>query len=140
MLLIIYGSSFLDSIYQKYHRVSFDTLLFFVAIGITYYVARKFYQHYYIEKTKRPIILDQNILEEYAVRGTKQFRIEFYSSIISLLIGVIFFIIFFATSRIRPLVIGCTCMAVIFIFLIYMKPLTRKRVLKGFRNKNIKIE
>lgn len=139
MIMIIYGSSFLDSIYQKYHSVLFDIVLFFVAVGITYYIARKFYQYYYIEETKRSIILDQNTLEKCATKGTKQFRIEFCSSIVSLLIGVVFFIIFFVTSRIRPLVIGCICMAVIFI-LIYMKPLARKRVLKGFRDRNIEIE
>jgi len=54
-------------------------------------------------------------------------------------VGIIFFIIFFATSKIRPLVIGCICVGVIFV-LIFMRPLDRKKALRGFKDKVSDIE
>ncbi|MEW9678002.1 hypothetical protein ABRT01_17925 [Lentibacillus sp. L22] len=139
ILVITYGSKFLDGIYQGYQTTFLNIILFIIALGVTYYVTTEFYSAYYLKETKQGIILDKYNLQECAIKGTKQLRIELYSAIISLPVGITFFIIFFATSKIRPLVIGCICAGVIFI-LILMRPLDRKRALRGFRNKVIDIE
>lgn len=139
ILAITYGSQFLDGIYQGYQSTLLNIILFIIAIGVTYYITTEFYNAYYLKETKQQIILDKYNLQDCAIKGMKQLRIEFYSSIVSLPVGIIFFIIFFATSNIRPLVIGCIFVGVIFIF-IFTRPLDRKKVLKGFKDKTIDIE
>lgn len=139
MLAIIYGSKLLDGIYQEYQSTFLNIILIIIGIGITYYVSKEFYRSYYLIETKQEIILDKFNLEKYAIKGTKQFRIEFYSSIASLPIGILFFIIFIVTGEIRPLVIGCIFVGVVFI-IIFMRPLDRKKALKGFRDKSIDLE
>ncbi|GIO23662.1 hypothetical protein [Oceanobacillus sp. J11TS1] len=99
MLAIIYGSKFLDSIYQEYQSTLPNIILIIIGLGITYYVSKKFYRSYYLTETKQEIILDKYNLKKYAIKGMKQFRIEFYSSIASLPIGIIFFIIFLSQAR-----------------------------------------
>lgn len=139
ILVVTYVSKFLDGIYQPYQSTFLNMIMFMLGIGLTYYVTTKFYSAYYLQETKRAVIFDKVYLQECATKGMKQLRIEFFASIVSLPVGIIFFIIFFATSSIRPLVIGCICVAVIFI-LTFMRPLARKKVLRGFKNKGIDIE
>src|SRR5699024_3608068 len=103
--------------------------LFVIAIAVTYYVITKLYSAYYLKETKQKVILDKYSLEKYAIKGAKQLRIEYYSALVSLPVGIIFFIIFFATIKIRPLVIGYNCVVVIFL-LILMKYLHRKKALR----------
>ena len=132
LLSMMWASKLLDNMYQAYEGIFLNIIVSSAAIGITYYVAIQFYHAYYLEDTKREIILDHYKLQAYASKGLKQLRIEFYSSIVSLPIGILFFIIFFVTSKIQPLFIGCICLGVVFI-LISMKPLSRKKVLMAFK-------
>ena len=138
ILMLTYGSKTFDGIYQNYQSTFLNISLFIIAIAVTYYVITKLYSAYYLKETKQKVILDKYSLEKYAIKGAKQLRIEFYSALVSLPVGIIFFIIFFATSKIRPLVIGCICVGVIFV-LIFMRPLDRKKILAGFRNQSIDI-
>lgn len=82
---------------------------------------------------KREFILDKDEMKEYAIKGLKQLKIEFYSSIVSLPVSVFFYAIFFITSKVRPMVIGCIFLGVTFIFA-FMKPLSRKRILRQFKD------
>src|SRR5699024_4317304 len=72
-------------------------------------------------------------MKEYAIKGLKQLKIEFYSSIVSLPISFFFYTIFFITSKVRPMVIGCIFLGVTFI-LFFMKPLIRKSILRDFKD------
>lgn len=132
LLSITWASKLLDNMYQTYQNILLNAIVFIIAIVITYYVSIQFYHAYYLEDTKREIVLDQYKLREYADKGLKQLRIELYSSIVSLPVSILFFIIFFVTNKIQPLFIGCIFLGVIFI-LFFMKPLSRKQMLVKFK-------
>lgn len=138
ILGMTWASELISDIYANYQSSFLNIIIFISAIGITYYLTDKFYHAYYNKETKREIILDKIKLQEYAVKGLKQLRIEFYSSIVSLPISILFFIIFFSTSEIRPLIIGCIFLGVVLI-LAFMKPLSRKKLLKKFEDKMIEL-
>src|SRR5699024_3620550 len=131
-LSITKSKTFSDNIYKIYQIYLLNSNVFIIAIVITYYVSIQFYHAYYIEDTKREIVLDQYKLREYADKGLKQLRIELYSSIVSLPVSFLFFIILFVTNKIHPLFIGCIFLGVIFI-LFFMKPLSRKQMLVKFK-------
>ncbi|HLR54937.1 MAG TPA: hypothetical protein VK078_09480 [Pseudogracilibacillus sp.] len=133
MLATYWFSKLLNRFYEDYQNSFLNIVIFIFAIGITYYIASIFYRSYYNKETKREIILDKIKLQEYAVKGLKQLRIEFYSSVVLLPINVIFFTIFFITGDIDSLVIGCIFSGAVFI-LGFMKPMSRKRILKKIEN------
>jgi len=134
ILAMTWFSELISDFYEDYQNATLNVIIFISAIGITYYLTGRFFHAYYQKETKREVILDEVKLQEYAVKGMKQLRIEFYSSVISLPISVLFFIIFFTTSKIRPLVIGCVFLGVVLI-LAFMKPFSRKKLLRKFENK-----
>src|SRR5699024_957117 len=132
ILVLTWASESLDIFYQAYQSTFLNVIILIIAIGITYFVMIQFYRSYYQKDTKREMIMDKHKLQECVIKGLKQLRIEFYISIISLPIGILFLILFFVTGESRPLAIGCVCLGVIFI-LILMRPIERKKVLKRFR-------
>ncbi len=138
ILAMLWLSSMLDNFYQKYQTSSLDITIFIFALGITYYVSKKFYNAYYQQETKREMIVDKDDMEKYATKGLKQLKIEFYSSIVILPISILFFMIFFTTSQIAPMIIGCISLGAAFI-IIFMKSLSRKRILNQFENRMIDI-
>lgn len=133
ILAMTWFSESLDAFYINYKNPLLNIVIFIFAIGITYYVSNRFYNAYYQQESKRELILDKDEMKEYAIKGLKQLKIEFYSSIVSLPISFFFYTIFFITSKVRPMVIGCIFLGVTFIFA-FMKPLSRKRILRQFKD------
>src|SRR5699024_10237453 len=112
ILVLTWASESLHVFYQAYQSTFLNVVILIIAIGITYFVMTQFYRSYYRKDTKRELIMDEHKLQECAIKGLKQLRIEFYSSIISLPIGMLLIILFFVTDKIRPLAIGCVCLGV----------------------------
>lgn len=138
ILAMTWLSKLLDDFYMHYQNPFVNMILFIIAIGITYYVSTKFYNAYYQQETKREMIVDKDDMEKYALQGLKQLKIELYSSLVILPISILFFIIFFTTSYLAPMVIACIALGATFI-LIFMKPLSRKRILHKFKTRTIDI-
>src|SRR5699024_12461367 len=103
ILVLTWASESLDVFYQAYQSTFLNVVILIIAIGITYFVMTQFYRSYYQKDTKRELIMDEHKLQECAVKGLKQLRIELYSSIISLPIARLFIILFFVKYKIRPI-------------------------------------
>lgn len=131
VLLIFYGSKYADRIYQGYQGFLLDTLLFLVALALSYFVAQSIYGKYYNEETKREIFLDSSALEQTAIAGMKQLRIEIYASIVVFILALLAFVLFFIYKEILLLVIGMFGAATVMI-LLFMRPFARMKILKKF--------
>ncbi|MGY0691203.1 hypothetical protein ACW2QC_00255 [Virgibacillus sp. FSP13] len=138
MLAVFYGSKIIDGIYQEYQDPLLNTILFFAALALGYFVAQSIYGNYYIEETKREIFLDSSAMEQNAIAGMKQLRIEIYASIVALILALLAFVLFFIYSEILLLVIGTFGVATIMI-LLFMKPFARIKVLKKFKRREIEL-
>lgn len=138
ILTMLWFANMLDDFYKNYQSSFLNITIFIFAIVSTYYVSKKFYIAYYQQKTKRELIVDKDDMEKYAIKGLKQFKIELYSSVVIVTISIPFFILFFITSYMAPMVIACICLGAVFI-LMFMKPLSRKRILHKFKNRTIDI-
>jgi len=134
IIVMVWFSESLDAFYINYKNTLLNIVIFLFSIGITYYVSKRFYNAYYQQESKRELMLDKDEMKNYAIKGLKQLKIESYSSIVSLPISVFFYTIFFITGGVRPMVIGCIFLGVIFI-LAFMKPLSRKKILNQFGSK-----
>jgi len=133
IVLYITGN-LLNGFYQKYNSLLLDISLFIISVVIAYFTANKLHQTYYAEEQKRPIVLEDSVLEECAHEGMRQSRIESNVVILSFLGAVVSFIIFFAVNSITPLIVGCLNTAV-FLGYIYMKPLKRRKIINKLLNK-----
>lgn len=134
IIAMTWFSESLDPFYINYKNTFLNIVIFIFAIGMTYYASNRFYNAYYQQESKRELILDKSEMKEYAIKGLKQLKVEFYSSVASLPISIFFYTIFFMTGKFRPMVIGCIFLGVVFI-LAFMKPLSRKRILNQFENR-----
>src|SRR5699024_8122648 len=107
-----WGSKSVDVFYQPYQSTFLNVNILIIAIENTDLIMTQSYHSYYQKDTKHELNMDNHKLQERYIKGLKQLRIEFYSSIISLSIGMLFIILFFVTDKIRPLAIGCVCLGV----------------------------
>lgn len=139
ILGILFSSSFLDSIYQAYKGTITNIILFLASIIISYFIAKLVYDNYYLQDTKRKILLDDNYLKDCAIKGVKQFKIESYACIFVFIIAILCFVLFFSINRIQPLIIGCLGLSAIFV-LIFMNPFRRVKVLREFVSNEITLK
>ncbi|WP_449354432.1 hypothetical protein ACUL41_15210 [Virgibacillus natechei] len=132
-LALYITGNILNGFYQRYNSLFLDVSMFIIGIVIAYFTANKLHQTYYAEEKIHPIVLDDSFLEECACEGMRQSRIELNVAIISFFVTVVAFIVFFAINSIIPLIIGYLGTA-IFLGIIYMKPLKRRKVIKKIRD------
>ncbi|SHG92705.1 hypothetical protein [Virgibacillus chiguensis] len=135
--VVLYGSQFINQIYQPYKGVLLNITLFAIANGVCFFIAKFVYSHYYIQKTDENIFLNQESMKKYATEGENQYRLEVnLGGGISLVMFVIGSVLFFIFQQMELLIIGSLGSVPLFIILIN-RPLSRLKILRGFQNKNI---
>lgn len=135
---ILFSSPYLDGLYQAHKGTLVDIILFIASIIISYFIAKLFYNNYYLQDTKRKVLLDEDTLKEFAIKGLKQFKIELYACIIVFFIAIVCFFLFFSFNRIPLLIVGCLGLSALYI-LIFMDPFKRAKVIKDFISNKITI-
>ncbi|HLS71120.1 MAG TPA: hypothetical protein VK027_05615 [Chitinophagaceae bacterium] len=138
-ILVLYGSTLLNDIYQPCSGPVLNIALFLIAAIICYFIAKSFMKNYYIQKIDSNIFFDENSMEDLANKGMKQFRTELNLGVVlGMILAAFGSVLFFIFSQIELLIIACLGLFPLFlIFLTY--PLTRKKILKKFQNKEIKL-
>ncbi|GAB3799619.1 hypothetical protein [Virgibacillus kimchii] len=138
-ILVLYGSTFLNDIYQPYRGLLLNIGLFLAAVLICYFIAKFFMKNYYIQKLDNDVFFDENSMESVANKGLKQFRTELNLGVgVGVILTVFGFVLFFMFSQIELLIIGSLGLVPLFIIFL-TRPFTRKKILHKFQNKEIKL-
>ncbi|ASN05374.1 hypothetical protein [Virgibacillus necropolis] len=139
IILVLLGSWYFNDIYQPYKDPLFNIILFLVVIVFSYVFAKIFMNSYYIQRTEETVYLDNESMENCAIQGMKQLRMELYlGGGISVLFTVAGFALFFIFSQLVLLTFGGLGVVAIFLILL-TRPFTRIKVLKKFQSKEIRL-
>lgn len=138
-ILVLYGSSFLNDIYQPYRGPLLNIVLFIAAAVICCFIAKLFMKNYYVQKLDNDVFYDENNMEHFAEKGMKQFRTELHLGVgAGMILALIGFVLFFIFSQIELLIVGSLGLVPLLIIFL-TRPFTRNEILKKFQNKEIKL-
>lgn len=135
-LLVIYGSSFIDHFYSQVQNALLNVLMILFMFVLSYFIGLTVYRNYYLNDTARSTFFNQGHLEELAIKGTKQLRVELIGCCLAILLAIIGFGFFLLLHQIVFLMVGSIGIAVLWI-LVFMKPIKRIKVLKDLKNNKI---
>ncbi|MFD1361464.1 hypothetical protein [Lentibacillus salinarum] len=137
-LIVIYGSDFADRFYSQIQSTFLNIAMVMIMFVLSYFIGLIIYRNYYLEDTARPVFFDPEYLEELAIKGKKQLRIELFGCGLAILLAIGGFGFFLLIHQIVLLIIGGVGIAALWV-LVFMKPVERVKVLKGFRKKEIEL-
>lgn len=130
LFLLITIGQLIDNIYKSFATPLLNILLLVGGFILTYFIIRRFYSNYFILGSKKKMKLTDDELNTYVEEGYKQYRLELIFSVVGVILGALFAIIFLVTAQVYPLLVSCAMFAVLIIFL-FTKPKIRRQQLKS---------
>src|SRR5699024_10093854 len=87
-LIVIYGSDFADRFYSQIQSTFVNIAMVIIMFVLSYFLGLIIYRNYYLEDTARPMFFDTENLEEIAIKGMKQLRVELFGCVLAILLAI----------------------------------------------------
>lgn len=137
-LLVLYGSQYLNDLYQPYKSPVLNIILSISLLPLCYVLAKVMHKHYYIHDNPRELYFGQDTLEKFIEQGKRQLRRELYGLVTMISLSVVCFILFFTFNQLQPLIVAEIAFMVVLLF-VFMKPYSRLQLYKKIQKGEIKL-